>query len=135
METSDLRLIPGEGIGPYRIGQSIRELRLMLDGEYREIALPAHRVVDMRPYQFWIDRKYDRVFQILVGPGFDGKFLDRVGVGSTLADVREIAGEYICDAEVYLLPRYPGICFELAEAVDEDESTSPIEFISIYNLE
>jgi hypothetical protein len=55
-----------------------------------------------------------------------------MGIGSTLADVERYIGRWEEELDVYILPDYPGICFELRDEDEWNELKTPIEYISIY---
>lgn len=84
---------------------------------------------------FWVDDTSKQVTQISVSSAYHGKFLDSIGIGSTLQDIQSIAGEYYEDLDVYKLKDYPGICFEVGDSGTDtfwDELSAPVESISVY---
>ena len=93
---------------------------------------PYVMVLHADPYKIWVDKRTQAIDQILVGKGFDGKFLLEIGIGSTLRDVVRVAGSYNEQGDAYHLDAYPGICFELEDVGDWEEETAPIEFISVF---
>ncbi len=81
---------------------------------------------------FWIDKSQTSVTQIMVFGEYDGKFLEKIGIGSTLSDLNHLGIGWIKEDYIYKLPEYPGICFELEDIDEWNELEAPIEFISIY---
>lgn len=129
-EVIDIRA--GIGVGRFQLGMSIDELGnvLMVPGERED--LPLHTKIKTGPFTFWVDKLTGTLWQIMVGRGFTGRFLDRIGIGSTLAEVQTVAGDFQEEGDSYILPSHPGICFELEDVDDWDEMTAPIEYISVY---
>ena len=76
------------------------------------------------------------IMQITVYGDFKGTFNDTIGIGSSLADVKEYIGD-IKTGEYDIVPTYElrdisGICFELKDEDNCDEYKVPIDAISIY---
>ena len=128
----DNKIINGERIGRYSIGTHINQLKTMLAKDYSVEERANSDVIITENFKFWIDKTSNTIKQISVYNNFDGKFLDEIGIGSTLKEVLEKVGKYKENLDVYILEEYPGICFELVDDDDWNELTSPIEFISIY---
>lgn len=131
MNLSTGNIIPGKNIGPIYLGCSLYTLKKTIGENYVEEQRVNCKVLTIDDAKFWIDNS-DIVFQIAVYGNFEGKFLNRIGIGSTLADVEEYVGKWEESLDVYTLIDYKGICFELKEEEDWDEINTPIEFISIY---
>lgn len=81
--------------------------------------IPGVRVGEF--FIFWVDNKTNKIFQIGVKGDFKGKFQGKIGLGSTLLDVQKYIGEWRGEFDVYVLPEYPGICFELKDIDHYDE--------------
>ncbi len=128
-------IIQGKSIAQFQIGWTFEELVAHFREEYNvEEYFPGKRI-NYKNFCFWIKNATQTVEQICVGGDFKGKFLNKIGIGSTLQDVEDKIGPWGEDLDVYILPEYKGICFELAEeGKDEEwiEKQMPIEYISIY---
>ena len=130
----ELTIVPGVRIGPVSLTDSEEYILQILGAyavEWRE--LDGVRILRAGPYRVWFDRESGRALQITVGQGFRGCYLGRIGIGSTLRDVEQIAGPLRDEYDAYHLERAPGICFELEDIDDWDEWTAPIEFISVFS--
>lgn len=129
------KIVEGKCIGKFRIGLHKAELFVELDQcDYEIENLDQFEIVRSEPYSFWVSKDTMRVTQILVREGFKGEFLEHITLGSTLDSIRNIAGPYYEELDVYMLENYPGICFELADADDWDELKSPVSSISIFEI-
>ena len=70
-----------------------------------------------RPYlcgAFAVSYTHLYVHRISVYDDFKGRFRG-VGLGSSVQDVLNVTGEIKDDGGVYVIPGYPGICFEASE--------------------
>ncbi len=107
-----------------------------LTGKYTIEKRVKTTVINYNSFSFFISVDNNRVFQISVGNKFDGKFLGKIGIGSTLADIEKYVGKWEEELDMYILPDYKGVSFELKdiENFDEDwiEHKMPIEWINIY---
>ncbi|MBA4601714.1 hypothetical protein [Thermoactinomyces mirandus] len=130
-------IIPGVRIGKFYIGENVDILKKKLSGRVDIEKGSQSIVLKTENMSFWIDKRTNKVFQIGVTNNFKGKFLDRIGLGSTLLDVQKSIGEWEEEFDVYILPKYPGICFELKDIDDYEEewneSEMPINAIYIYD--
>lgn len=72
--------------------------------------------------------------QIGVRGGFKGKYKGKIGIGSTLKEVKEYIGDYKSVYSTYEMEQDKGICFELEDVDDWDELTAPIENIYVFRV-
>jgi hypothetical protein len=70
----------------------------------------------------------DLVWQIMVHGNYAGKVDEKVGIGSTLADVKKSLGNIKVDTDEILVIGLPGISFE----PEKDDDISPIVEIYIF---
>ena len=132
-------IIPGKGIGEIHLGWNVDELLAylkLLNLEY-EIEDRANCYVLITAFaKFWVSKEAEVVTQILVFGEFKGKFGECIGIGSTLNDVKMHVGIWKEELNVYIVPQFPGICFELKDIDDVEEEwdveKTPIEFISVF---
>ena len=131
-------VVEASHIGDFYIGMPKKKLFSMIGPVY-EICY-VNGTISVENAKFWLDEK-DEVSQIGVTKGFEGKFRDIIGIGSTLTDVLKYIGNYKEVYDTYELEDIPGICFEL-EDVDEwdwdgdwEELAAPIEWIFVYDLD
>lgn len=104
--------------------------------EYQIKELTTENKIFYENFRFWVNKQSQKVDQISVVGDFEGKFLEKIGIGSTLNDVENQIGKWEEDLDVYILPNYKGICFELKDVENYDEEwiedQMPIEIISVY---
>lgn len=139
--TGNLRgaIVPGQSIGDIRLLASEAEMPARLGMDYkREQRGPECAVYHARGLSVWVDETTKRVVQVLARQGFEGTLMGRIGVGSTIRELRAL-GEVYCDdghCPVYLIRGMEGICFETEdnEPMDEDwpEDDEVIAAISVY---
>ena len=115
------KIEPGVGIGEFKINMSREEL-LDKIGLHKMLT---DRIIRIKNAEFYLDHQ-DRVYKIVVRERFKGKFLEHIGMGSTLEDIRkyagnvqEYAGDFLDMDVAYELKDYPGIRFELAGKGDD----------------
>ena len=129
-------IIPGKNIGMFYLGWSFNQLKTALNHKFEIEKRSRCFVVKTECIWFWLDDGQEKVFQIRVQEPFEGKFLGEIGIGSTLLDVENKAGEWREELDVYILNNYKGICFELRDIDDFDddwdELTALINAISVY---
>jgi len=137
METTTI--IPGKEIAGFQLGWSFNDLQKEINGNsYATEKRVDSTVINYKTFSFFISDKNGKVFQITVGHDFKGKFLDKIGIGSTLQDIEDNIGKWEEELDVYVVPQHKGICFELADnAITEEwiENQMPIEWISVYDPE
>lgn len=130
-------IVPGVRIGRFCIGEEMVLLKKKLTGRVDIERRNNSIVLKTENMLFWIDKKTNNVFQIGVINNFKGKFLGRIGLGSTLTDIQKDIGEWEEEFDVYTLPKYPGICFELKDIEHNEEEWNewkmPINAIYIYD--
>jgi len=119
MSREDDTIVPGERIGPFRIGATESEILAQLGGgsvhrEQREDT----QVVHWADFSFWFDG--GQLTQVGAHGSFGGKALGGIGIGSTLADLSR-EGNLGLDLEdgVVLLEDIEGICFDVGEGLPE----------------
>ncbi len=131
-------IIAGKEIAGFKLGIKYQELLEKLFNQHYEIEKRQNTtVVNFQDFSFFVSDKTEKIFQITVGTNFKGKFLNKIGIGSTLQDIENFIGSWNEDLDVYVLPQYKGICFELSDNnIDEEwiEKKMPIEWISIYEI-
>jgi hypothetical protein len=128
----DDKIINNERIGQYILGMNVDALKSILTENYSVEKRTKCDVLIAENFMFWVDESNNSVSQITAFNMFKGKFLNKIGIGSTLKDIKEEIDDYKEDLDVYILPKYPGICFELKDEDDWDELSSHIEYITIY---
>lgn len=129
----DGNIIANVGIGQYLLNMSKNELLKMIGEDYEERIRERDSIICIDNAKFWIDFE-GKVDQIGVGKGFYGKYKNRIGIGSTLKDVKDMIGNYIEVGDTYELETEHGICFELEDVEDWEELTAPIEFIYVFRV-
>lgn len=131
-------IVPGERIGDIRLGMCFKELRQIV-GEFEIRDLADYEVIVCADIKIWVSKERDEATQILVQGGFKGKYMDMIGLGSTLTDVQNLLkATWHEDLDTYVIDDAPGMCFELGDSGDDtywDEMTAPIEYISVFPIE
>lgn len=120
-------------MGPYQLGWGLQELKekIKIIG-FVEEELDNHYTLTTKNIKFWVEKQQEVITQITVFGEYEGKFLEKISIGSRLSDLNVLDIRWVKEDYVYKLPDYPGICFELEDIEDWDELAAPIEFISIY---
>lgn len=127
-------IINGVSMGLYQLGWGLPELKEKIkDINFIEAELENHYTLTTKNIKFWVEKEQKVITQITVFGEYEGKFLEKIGIGSSLSDFNVLDIKWVKEDYVYKLPDYPGICFELEDVDDWDELTAPIEFISIYS--
>ena len=132
-----LQIIPGESVGKYKLGMTYHKLIKTIQLEniaYKKIVLPTCIKIVTKNMVFLLVNNV--IMQITVYGDYKGTFNDTIGIGSSLADVKEYIGD-IKTGEYDIVPTYElrdisGICFELKDEDNCDEYKVPIDAISIY---
>jgi len=128
-------IIPGKSIAQFQLGWTFDELVAHLPTGYNiEDYVPGKKII-YKNFRFWIDKITQTVEQISVTGNFKGKFANKIGIGSSLADIEKQIGQWDEDLDVYILPNHKGICFELADNGINDEwieDKMPIKCISVF---
>ena len=125
------RIIPGQRIDSFEVGQPGDAQIALLDGEHSIEVRGAMRVVKSREVSLFIED--DILTQVGIHDGHTGRTSDGLRLGMTLG---EVEGELLLDPinEVLLLAGVTGLCFSteddgelvrLADAVRE-EGTTPV---------
>lgn len=126
-------IIEGKRIGIFHLGSKLETLKKGLTNNYKVEERLEKFIIIEKNIKFWIDKRNNTITQISVYRNFKGKFKGGIGIGSTLSDVERYIGNWKEQCGVYILPEYPGICFELKDDDDWNELETPIEYISIFN--
>ncbi|MBW4082941.1 hypothetical protein [Paenibacillus sp. S150] len=130
----DNDIVPAKRIGMYHIGWTYDRLVEHLSEGFEQRELELHITLQTNVIKLWVSKATRMVTQILVFDRFEGKFLNKIGIGNCLEDVTQLGIEYRQNDYVYELPDFPGICFELEDIDEWDELTAPIKYISIYEI-
>lgn len=126
-------IMNGVGVDSYQLGCGLEEIKKKIkDINFTEEELDSHLTISTDSIKFWIDKDQNNVTQISVFGEYTGKFLKKIGIGSTLSDLNDLGIKWVKEDYVYKLPEYPGVCFELEDTDDWNEIEAPIQFISIY---
>lgn len=129
-------ILPGKGVGPIRLDMTYEDIRKIIT-EYEIEDRDISNVLICGDVMVWIDKKKNRTTQILVYGTFQGKYEDKIGIGSTLADVENsLHTTWHENLDSYLLDHVSGMSFELGDSGNDtywDEMTAPIETISIFH--
>jgi len=128
-------IIPGKSIGVFKLGMSFDDIkRITKDFEVDE--RETCDVLICGDISFWVDREKDSCYQILVENDFQGRYDNKIGLGMTLSEINALGLEWYEDLDAYFIKDVSGICFELADAENEDdewdELTTPITYITVY---
>lgn len=129
-------VINGKSINGFQINWSTDDLINKIGKRYSKKDLSECYLIKYKNFRFWINKKTNKIYQIGVTGDYSGKFLNKIGIGSTLEDVKKYVGEWQEDLDVYIIPKYEGVCFELAENDIEEEwieDKMPINAIYVYN--
>jgi len=130
---------PGKSIGGLNLSWGYAELLSNLNkAEYEIEDLENNNFIfHYQNFKIWINTETDKIFQIGAYQNFEGKLYGKIGIGSTLNDIKQHFGSWAEDLDVWIIPDIPGICFELADNdINEEwiEETAPIEAIYVYNV-
>ena len=145
MKIKDGEIIPGVSIGEIRLDMTREELLSVIGSDYKERILSiGYTLIEVENAKFWVSKKYNRLNQIGVRNNFKGRYKNlTIEIGSTLKKLTEHLGNYV-DYEyedVYEIENIPGLCFELRDDEEDDESedwgeaeilSTPIERIFVY---
>lgn len=124
----------GVGIGDFKINMSKEELLEKIGPIYK---IHEGKNLEIGNATFWLDDN-DKVCKIAVVKVYGGKFLEYIGMGSTLMDVQKYAGEFYKNGATYELKEYPGIYFGIGEEgydYNYDEMKAPICVITVFRKE
>ncbi len=130
-------IIPGEGIGSFRLGTAWAELRGVLVGAYSIQQRRGCFAVRTATLWFIVDEVTQAVTQITALGRFQGRVAGQIGIGSTLTDVaRQLGAWSESEDDGVVVETCPGICFELGFVPGRDLEWqlqhAPIEFISVF---
>jgi|GEM_PF-5343109 len=119
MSREDDTIIPGERIGPFRIGASEAEvLALIAGGGVQREQRENTSVMHWGDLSFWFDE--GSLTQVGAHSSFGGRTAAGLGIGSSLADLSK-EGDVGIDLEdgVLLLEDVDGICFDVGDGLPE----------------
>ena len=126
-------IIPAKGIGEFTLDMTYDEVISRLRQKQTAFTvekLPRKIVTD--ELEFWADDE-GNITQIMAKGGFDGKLCGKIGIGSTLGDVRRLIAPYRYEEYVYEIEGMSGICLEPDDECDGDEGDDTvIGYISVY---
>ena len=135
METD--AIIPCKSIAEYQIGWTYEQLTEYLPYNYKVEELELGKKISCDNFSFWINNITGTIDQISAKSNFSGKFEGKIGLGSTLKDIEQFFGKWEEDLDVYIIPQYKGLCFEIKDVEDFDEEwiedQMPINVISVYD--
>jgi hypothetical protein len=134
MKIQDGDVLPGIGVGNIKLDITKEELIEIIGENYKQSPNGSGGVISVENASFWIAED-GRVNQIGVGGDFKGKYKGKIGIGSTLKDVKEYIGDYKAVYSTYEVEQDKGICFELEDIEDWDELTAPIEYIYVFRVD
>lgn len=133
MKLQNGAIIPNVCIGDIKLGVTKKELLELIGSDYQEQLLDMGSIISIENAKFWIDSD-GKVEQIGVEKDFKGKYKGRIGIGSTLSDLRQDIGDYIQVYDTYELENKKGICFELEDIDNWDELKAPINHIYVFRV-
>ena len=133
-------IVPGVGIGKLTLDMTFEEVTALFK-KFKLNDLDVAWKIEAGDVQVWVDKAKNKVDQILVNNGFKGKYAQRIGLGSTLGEVKKLLGkswyEYL---DVYYLEGEPNMCLDLdfdviAEDNDDDwdEAELPIDYFAVFS--
>lgn len=131
MKIREGAIIPNVGIGNFLLNMTKDELLNIIGDDYEEIMRKKDSVISIENAKFWITED-GKVDQIGIGKEFQGAYKNIIGIGSTLAEVKDRIGNYMEVGDTYEMESERGICFELEDIEDWEELTAPIEFIYVF---
>lgn len=128
-------VVPGVGIGVLKLGMSFEEVRDIVK-DFNVNDLSDCYIIECDDVDIWVNKEKDKVTQILVKDTFAGLYAGTIGIGSTLADVKDkLQMSWHDEYDVYILDEAEGMGFELGSTEDEDdwdELTAPIEYMFVF---
>ena len=116
----DAPIVPGEAAAGVRVGDEARDIVESTGLPLLEDPPDRMRVYTFGSVLLWV--KGARVQQIGVVQRYRGRIQDKIGLGSTIAEVESALGTVIEDDEDYLVvPAVPGWSFETEQWSSDDE--------------
>ncbi|AWX54481.1 hypothetical protein AB432_005255 [Brevibacillus brevis] len=86
-------IVPGERVGEFFLGCTKNELLQNIQSPYSITDSPEVLQMKLNDMEFFIEKKSGKLSTISVFGRFQGKFLNQIGLGSTLTDLKGIVGE------------------------------------------
>ena len=137
MKIQDGDILPGIGIGNIKLDITKGELIDIIGENYEQRPNASGGVISVENASFWIAED-GRENQIGVGGDFKGKYKKKIGIGSTLKEVKEYIGNYKEVFDTYELEQVRGMCFELKDVDEWEDGTElivPIEYIYVFRVD
>jgi len=135
---TDDSILIGQSLAGFQLGWPVSVL-LERIGQYDERAdLEGFYVLAKGDFKFWIDEPSQTLMQIGAEGGFQGKLEGKIGLGSTLEDVRAHFGDWSSDWDCYQIAGREGFCFELSDAEPGEawvEEEMPIRALYVFTPE
>ncbi|WAS97318.1 hypothetical protein [Nannocystis punicea] len=114
-EKDELRIVPGESIGPFRVGEAIEPQLALLTGDVAVEERGDTRVFTTRDVSLFVEAGL--VTQIGIHEEHPGATSEGLRLGMTLG---EVEGELLLDPfnEVLLFAGVDGLCFSTGQALE-----------------
>ncbi len=112
----DAPIVPGESTAGIQLDSPIEEVLNVHKNSFssREILKYSHTITRYRSAMVDLWVRDGIVYQIMVHVGYRGKLMDKIGLGSTIADIERHIGAVEEDEEDNLVIRdCPGVGFEI----------------------
>ncbi len=131
-------IIPGKCIGNIHLRMNMEQVNNLVSIDKVENLQNCY-ILQSKNIKIWVNKKEDKVTQILVEGEFKGKYKDAIGIGSTLHNIqKKLNLNWYEDLDCYFLDGVEGICFELGDSGDDQhwyEEIAPIIAISVFSKE
>ncbi len=111
-------VLPGIGIGDFRLGITKEELLGVIGNDYVKRQGSSAEIIEIENATFWVSGD-ERVQKIEVRDDFIGKYKNLIGLGSTLEDVRKYVENYVEVDYTYELESTGEIYFVLVKDGEE----------------
>lgn len=134
MRIENGEIIPGIGIGDYKIGMKKIYVKKIIGKDFSERRQQmGGSVITIENAMIWFNSK-GLIWQIGVTKGFKGTYCKNIAIGMTLEEITKIYGKYECVQDTYNIAGIEGMCFELEDIDEWDELKAPIEWIYVYEV-
>jgi hypothetical protein len=133
MVDAEAPIVPGQGAAGIMLGEHIQDVMQRARNLFTCEPLIIAGVGDLgvtRCRSAFVDLwvKNDSIWQIMLHGTYSGKVLGKLGIGSTVAEVRKLLGPFKVDVDDLLIEGLPGISFEF----EADQDLSPAMEIYIF---
>lgn len=130
-------IIPGEGVGIFRLGMTWEALQRYLPEHYDHEQRHGCFVVKLPSLWFFIDDSKKAVTQIIALNNFHGKLHGKIGIGSTGMDVANVLGRCSLNDNLgYEADGHPGVSFYAGPASNQYQEKHfelrPIAYIAVH---